>query len=282
MFIINRFYRDEGTEYAYRRLCDALNERGVGLSLSLSPFAVFPDSALRPQADFVLFWDKDIAAAKKFEAQGLRVFNRAAAIEICDNKLKTYAALDGVVSTVPTLGAPFIYDVNSDIDEAFTAQAEEYLGYPMVFKLAVGSLGRQVALINNRAQFLRHRKKYLHVPHLFQRYIPGADVRIYVVGGRTVAAIERMPQEGDFRANRAVGGSFRLVSADKSLQDMGQTISRTIGLDYFAADFMIADRPYLLEVNSNAYFKSAEDEGADIAGAYARYILSELNGTHGG
>ena len=43
--------------------------------------------------DFVIFWDKDYKLARLLEKTGLKVFNNARAIEVCDDKALTFIAL---------------------------------------------------------------------------------------------------------------------------------------------------------------------------------------------
>ena len=43
--------------------------------------------------DFAVYLDKDKYLGKALEKQGLRLFNRAEQIEICDDKMHTYLAL---------------------------------------------------------------------------------------------------------------------------------------------------------------------------------------------
>ena len=54
------------------------------------------DGSLKPslkQYDFIIYLDKDPYIAKMIEQQGIRMFNKARSIEICDDKMETYLAL---------------------------------------------------------------------------------------------------------------------------------------------------------------------------------------------
>ena len=67
---------------------------------------ILPDE----KPDFVLFYDKDIRLAEQLEKRGLRLFNSARAIELCDDKSLMHVALDGLVPMPRTCCAPFTYE----------------------------------------------------------------------------------------------------------------------------------------------------------------------------
>lgn len=60
-------------------------------------------------------------------------------------------------------------------------------------------------------------------PILVQEFLPavsGGDKRVFVIGGEPFAALKRLPKEGDFRANLAVGGTAaagELDDADRAI-----------------------------------------------------------------
>ena len=63
--------------------------------------------------DFVLFWDKDVNLAKSLENKGVPVFNSARSIALCDDKAKTYLALENKLKQPKTIIAPLsFFDVD--------------------------------------------------------------------------------------------------------------------------------------------------------------------------
>ena len=76
--------------------------------------------------DFVLFWDKDTNVARMLENKGVPVFNSAKSIALCDDKAKTYIALDGKVKQPKTIIAPmsfFKVDYGEFVDSDFEISA---------------------------------------------------------------------------------------------------------------------------------------------------------------
>lgn len=286
VFVVNRYYSDEGTEYVRSRLTHELARLGHTLEVAPCPAAVIGENCEAERwsgYDYAVFWDKDVAAARALESGGLRLFNRAHAIETCDDKVKTYLALLGSGASVPkTIVAPLVYDVNSGEDREFIRGVAQSLGYPVVVKAATGSQGRQVWLAACEAELAEISARLAHTPHLYQRYTAderGADIRVMVVGGRAVACCKRRSTT-DFRSNVNLGGSAERFSPSASLVSEAERIAGLLGLDYGSVDFLTASGTFV-EANSNAYMRAVESLGFDVAGAYARHIVAVTEAEHG-
>ncbi len=123
--------------------------------------------------------------------QGIQTVNSAQVADTCGNKLQTTSAL--TAAGVPQPRCLVAYTPESALD------AIEQLGYPVVLKPAVGSWGRLRSKINDREAaeaILEHKEvlgSYHHSIFYIQEYIrkPLRDVRAFVVGGETIAAIYR-------------------------------------------------------------------------------------------
>ncbi len=116
---------------------------------------------------------------------------------------------------------------------------------------------------------------------LFQRFIKesaGRDLRLYVVGGRVVAAMERVNHSGDFRANIAGGGSARPHKVSAQEEELALLACRHLGLDFGGIDLLQSkDGPVLCEVNSNAHFQALRElSGVDPADHILSLIKESL------
>ncbi len=281
--ITNKYYTDSGMEYATERLIGEFAALGVELIHVLAPTLAL-DSACTAElsdtasCDFVIFWHKDVTLARAIERSGIRVFNSSSAIEICDDKAKTYAALIGANVNIPkTVIAPLMYDVSTEIDARLIDQAER-LGYPVVVKEARGSQGRQVYLAADRAELIELHAKLLHVPHLFQQYVSsehGTDIRTYVVGGKFVAACRRR-NTTSFKSNVHMGGVAERFTPSHTLIAESERIASLLGLDYGSIDFLTDDTLVFVEANSNAYFGAIEKLGHNVAAAYAKHVTAAI------
>lgn len=230
------------------------------------------------EGDFCVYLDKDKYAARRMERH-MRLFNCAKAIEVCDDKMLTYLALEGLPQpeTIPSL---LCYSEGAEYLPASIEEAEKRLGYPLVVKECFGSLGRQVYLARSREELLPLATQLQSKPHLFQKFIAesaGKDVRVIVIGGKVQAAILRH-SETDFRSNAELGGRGEPYCLNGEGIALCEEVAKRLCLDYCGIDLLLGKEGYLVcEVNSNAFFGTFEQvTGMNIAAAYARYICTEI------
>lgn len=286
ILIVNSFLKSNQTDEIYSWLLEAGHRANIDLTLKtngdyiadIASNAIIPNI---PECDFVLFWNKDVFLGRALEEHGLRLFNSSEAIRLCDNKALTHEALKGVVKMPKTFKIPMtfkgIYYTNFD----FLPILEDNLGYPFVIKECFGSYGGQVYLAHNRTEAVEILKKTDAVDCIAQEYIEkskGRDLRVYVVGGQVVAAMERN-NPNDFRANIANGGLSLPYQITDEQAEMAIVATKALGLDFGGVDlmFMDNDEPILCEVNSNAQFKGLFDAtGINIADHIIEHIVSTI------
>ena len=89
--IVNGFIDSAKFRELYGYLERAADKRGISIEIVTSDKLVWlPDEdILKDRPDFVLFWDKDVHLAYRLEGLGLRLYNSARAIEVCDSKALT-------------------------------------------------------------------------------------------------------------------------------------------------------------------------------------------------
>jgi len=225
--------------------------------------------------DFAVFFDKDVNFAKILEESGVAVFNSSSSIENADDKLKTAVILESAnISHPKTVPAPkrYVYD---GADREFLKRTAEILGYPIVIKEAVGSLGEQVYLANNFDDLVTVDERIGNRDKLYQEYIAesrGKSIRAIVIGKKLVCAVE-FSNGNDFRSNAHNGGKGKRVELNEEFKTTAEKTAAVFGLDYCGVD-MFVSAPTVIEVNSNAYFKSTESvTGENIALTYAEYII---------
>jgi len=234
--------------------------------------------------DFCVYLDKDKYASAILEKSGLRLFNRHAAVRVCDDKMETHLALSGKgIPMPPTVAGLLCYDAGAKVRADDILFLEKTLGYPVVVKESYGSLGKGVYKADNREELEALCEKLKCAPHLFQKFISasaGKDVRVIVIDGKAVAAMQRK-SENDFRSNLELGGSAKPVEIDGRLRDICELTAKTLDLDYCGIDVLYGENgEYLIcEVNSNAFFGGIERvTGVNIARLYAEYICKEIYG----
>ncbi len=233
--------------------------------------------------DFAVYLDKDKYLGYALEGEGLRLFNRASAVENCDDKLRTYQALRNAgVQLIKSIPAPLCYTQGAKPSEVFLQSVAKELGFPLVAKKSYGSFGAGVQLVRGYAELLALEEEWLHTPHFYQRYIAeaaGRDIRALVIGGKVVAAMERVAASGEFRSNIELGGKGRAMEIPKACEEVAIRAATALRLDYCGVDLLLTNEGVAVcEVNSNAFFEGLEEAtGVDVAAAYAAHIVAELS-----
>ncbi len=284
--LLNAYTKSAGANRQASRIAEELNALGVQTEMRLNgafDADIFSSRVrLAQKPDFVVYLDKDKYLSRLWEKEGVRLFNSAEGVEVCDDKMLTYIALaNGGVEIPDTLPAPLCYYPDARVREEYCRVVEERLGYPLVVKKSFGSWGMDVNLIQNFAELTKIAEEYKLFPHLYQKYIAakrGEDTRVLVIGGKAVAAMRRR-NDGDFRSNIELGGRGYPAEITKSYREISERAARLLSLDYCGIDLLEGEdgRPIVCEVNSNAFFNEAEKvTGVNIAGAYAAHIAREM------
>ena len=233
-----------------------------------------------PRPDFVLFWDKDVALARRMERAGFRLFNSSSAIEVCDNKILTALALQGTVDMPQTLFSPKTFPGVGYTNLDFVAKAADVMGLPLIIKEAYGSFGEQVYLANTVDEAKDIVRRLAGKDFLIQQFIAesrGRDVRLNVVGGKVVNAIMRTSNT-DFRSNITLGGAKSAYQPTAQEVHLAEKVCASIGLDFAGVDVLFGTNgPLLCEVNSNPHFKSTYDcTGVDLSKNILLHIVKTL------
>lgn len=286
--ILNAYDILPGAEHFYERMSQELGQLGIALEKKTNAevFSYLDTTGNlvgeKLTADFVLYLDKDLYASYGLEHRGYRLFNRARAIELCDDKMRTHMALaDKGIRMPKTISGPLNYSLNSSPD--FVKEVERLLAYPLVAKENFGSLGAKVYLLKSHDDLVNFENVHRFAPRLYQEFIAssqGMDYRIIVVGGKFVAGMKRVNHQGDFRSNVALGGAGEKVTIPAEFIAMAEKAASILNLDYCGADVLIGPKgePILCEVNSNAFIEGIEKvTGVNVASAYARHIQKSIS-----
>lgn len=269
------------------RLTEEFNKLGVQIEVvsdgfgrvSLSGTGAIID-IVKP--DFAVYLDKDKYLSQILEKGGLRLFNRHSSVRVCDDKAETYIALAGNGVNIPkTVFGGLCYSKDLSVKREWAERIANELSFPIIVKESYGSMGKGVYKADNLDELLAVMERVKLKPHLFQEYIPhkvGVDVRVIVIGGKTVASMERR-NENDFRSNVAQGGTGKKISLPKEFKVIAEKCAKILELDYCGVDLLYGENgePVVCEVNSNAFFDGIEQvTGVNVAKAYAEYITKTI------
>jgi [lysine-biosynthesis-protein LysW]--L-2-aminoadipate ligase len=205
---------------------------------------------------------------------GIPTVNTAHTAEICGDKLKTSQAL--IMAGVPTPRVSVAFTPESALE------AIEEMGYPVVLKPVVGSWGRLLSKINDRQAaetVLEHKAvlgSYQHSIFYIQEYVekPGRDIRSFVVGDETIAAITRSSEH--WITNTARGGKAENCPVTPEINRLSLAAAKAVGGGILAIDlFELADGSLTVnEVNYTMEFKnSIAPTGVNIPGKMVDYLM---------
>jgi ribosomal protein S6--L-glutamate ligase len=208
----------------------------------------------------------------RLQARGVCVHNPPRAVEICVDKYLTTALLDAAgLPTPPTI-------VCQHADAALEAFAA--LGGDVVVKPLFGSEGRGMVRISDPElawRTFRTLERTGGVLYL-QQYIrhSGWDLRVFVLGGRVLAAMKRTAR-GDWRTNVAQGGGAEGVVVGDEEARLALRATEAVGATMAGVDLLPGPNGgwYVLEVNAVPGWRSlAPASGVDVAAA----IIDHLEG----
>lgn len=262
--IINGFLREEKFFSLYSALKQSADKEGLRLELKtnielmcdIASGKTVANEALPP---FAIFWDKDVRLAKTLEAAGMKLFNSAGAIELCDDKSLTHIALMNRVPQPKTVLIPLTFPRVGYTDCAFLEKIADYLGFPFVIKQCFGSFGTGVYLAHDMDEAKAALMETAGGAAIAQQYIASSfarDIRAYVVGDKVAAAMLRHNESGDFRANVAQGGKADAYTLNEAQAALAVKTAQILGCTFAGVDLLFGENGEMTvcEVNSNAHF----------------------------
>ncbi|MGQ9467636.1 MAG: lysine biosynthesis protein LysX [Anaerolineae bacterium] len=262
-------------------LSQALQSRGAQVEWIDDEAVVFRLPTVLAEYDGILVrslsHSRALYASRLLAGGGMPVVNPPAVIAVCGDKLLTSLAL--VQHGVPTPQVRVAFSPEAAL------QAVEELGYPVVLKPLNGSWGRLQAKLNDRdaaEAILEHKQTlggYLHSIFYIQEYVdkPGRDIRSFVVGGETVAAIYRTSSH--WITNTARGAQASNCPITPEIDQVSRAAAEAVGGGVVAVDILEASDGRLLvsEVNHTPEFRnSIAPTGVDIPGRIADYVLEVI------
>jgi len=208
-----------------------------------------------------------MSVVKQFELMGIPVLNNRRAIALSRDKLRAaqFMASAGL-ATPPTVALR---------DPAgLEALGEQRGGPPLIVKPVRGTQGVGVMLMESveSIRAISETMWGLGQNFVMQKFIAearGRDIRAFVVGRKVVAAMRRVSDKRDFRANIHRGGRGEPLKLPRALAQLAIKASTQMGLEVAGVDLLeTRNGPMLLEVNSSPGLEGIERfTGIDVAAA---------------
>ncbi len=260
---------------------DIILDRELNFDVSAGPIQLAPSGI--PWSDYDLVFERCVSTSRGMYALailnswGLRTFNTYETAAICGDKLRTSIAL--TLHGVPQPHTRVAFTPESAM------QAIDIVEYPAVLKPVTGSWGRLLARVHNRDSaeaILEHRQTlgdYNHHIYYVQEYVdkPGRDIRAFVVGNRTIAAIYR--ESNHWITNTARGGQATNCPVTESINEICLRAADAVGGGILAIDLLedAAGNFVVNEINHTMEFRnSSKPTGVDIAQEVIDFVIEQV------
>lgn len=261
-------------------LLAAFEARGIQPTVILDDELTLSIDAQSAPLPYDVILERSVSASRGLytlrllEMMGNTVINRWQTAHTCADKLLTTIALKEA-------GVP-----QPEVEVAFTSDsalaAIERMGYPVVLKPLIGSWGRLLARINDRAAaeaVLEHKEVlggYQHSTFYIQRFVekPNRDIRAFVVGDECICAIYRHSKH--WITNTALGGIAENCPVTPELGVLAVRAAQAVGGGVLAVDLLEDPERGLLvnEINHTMEFRnSIQPTGVDIPAHVVDYVL---------
>lgn len=274
--------------YSHKRLVEAAEERGHTIDVIDTLKVYMNITSHRPELRYgekkltgydaviprigasVTFYG--LAVLRQFEMMGVYPLNESVAIGRSRDKLRSMQLLSREGIGLPVTA--YAHDTRNTDDVIKIAG-----GAPVVIKLLEGTQGIGVVLADTD----RSAKSVIEAFHganvniLVQEFIKEAgnsDLRVFVIGGRVVAAMMRSGAEGEFRSNLHRGGSAVRIRITPEERSTAVRAAKTLGLNVCGVDLLRANHgPVVMEVNSSPGLEGLEKaSGIDVAKQIIEFI----------
>lgn len=222
-------------------------------------------------------YSRGLYISRIFAANGVPVVNDPLVAERCGDKYVTSQLL--VNDGIPTPRVLMAFSEESAL------AACDAMGYPCVLKPVVGSWGRLLAKVENRANaeaIIEHKAVLGGVSHSIfyvQEFIdkPGRDIRAFVVGEEPIAAIYRTSP--NWITNTARGGVATNCPLTDEIKDLCRRTAKAVGGGLLAIDLFESPTGMSVnEVNHTMEFRnSITTTGVNIPARMVDYVISKAN-----
>lgn len=181
--------------------------------------------------------------------QGVRVYNQAQAIERTVDKAMTSFLLRMHGVATP---ATWVCESRAQIEMLRRQAADD--GIKLVLKPLFGSQGQGVRKLAHGEPLPVPMQQHVDGVYYLQQLIQTAerphDYRVFVVGGKVIAAMKRVGES--WVNNVASGGRCEAISPSNQMQALALQAAQAVDIDYCGVDIIQAasGEYYVLEVNS--------------------------------
>ena len=199
-----------------------------------------------------------LAIIRHLERLGVYCVNSSHSIEVVKDKLFAQQIL--AEKNLPTPDTMLVkFPVNVDL-------VEKQIGFPVVVKTLSGSQGSGVFLSKSKGEFddlmqliEATNPKANIILQQFVKASHGRDLRVFTIGGRAVACMERNSNGENFKANVSAGGNGKPHPITPEIEWLATQTANVLGLEVAGIDLLFDQEHFkICEANSSPGFEGLE------------------------
>ena len=236
--------------------------RGLGLDVE-GKILDAPDEKL-PLPDFAIVRTMNTQIGEWLDEKGVRLFNNARLQKTACDKWETY--LFCKQNDIPVLDTKLVGE-------------EPPFAYPFVVKARDGHGGSEVFLCREEKEWKTLCKRIEKTRYIAQPLCDetGKDMRVYMLGGRVLAAMLRT-SKSDFRSNFSLGGKAEVAQVDESQRQILNRVARLLSPDFCGVDFIRHQGKWIVNemedpVGARMLYEHTD---MDVAREFANYINQKI------
>lgn len=223
-----------------------------------------------------------LTVLREFEHKNVKVINSSTSTIVAKDKL-----LSGQILSCHGVSIPKTMLVRFPVLNVheYTKEISKEIGFPCVLKVNTGSFGHGVHLCRTEEEFFSLIQLIQTIAPtsqiLLQEFIAtkiGHDLRVWVVGGKVLGAMQRKGADGDFRANISNGGTGSSYPLNDDIIEIAGQAAAFLGLDIAGVDLLFnGDTFTVCEVNSSPGFLGFEKYcDQNVAKVIAEHVISSM------
>ncbi len=177
---------------------------------------------------------------------------------------------------IPVVPTRIFYTKDQVMESKFWREFD----WPIIAKHEKGYQGKSVKKFDNFKELRKFVKKINEKNlgmFLWQKCLPTKwDIRVIVLGGKSIGAMKRSATGDEFRSNFSLGGSVETWNLSDDDRNLAEKVAKVCGLDYCGVDIMKNNEgdSFILEVNRQCQFKGFEQStGINVAKKVVEFIL---------
>lgn len=132
--------------------------------------------------------------------------------------------------------------------------------FPVILKPIHGSHGTDIVRCDTMQELRRAAARADFGTYLVQDYLDAnGDYRVFVVGGKAIGAVYKIPTEGEFRTNTDLGARFESSGMTREMRYFGERCAALFNLPVAGVDMRTHNNKlHVIEVNRNPGFEHFE------------------------